>query len=272
MSPEDNPEILIKQYIRPVTDDAGRITFKGKGQKTVDVQSIKERFKSLDIVVNWSRFDEMNSLRNELEHYYSSASPGTVKEIISNSFILIRDFLTEHLNLDPQDLLGNEAWAVLLEINEIYTSEALKCSESLENIDWEFNTVKDSLKHLRCNKCHSSLVNAPSEGDEYPNISLNCKSCNHEFLFTEVVEQCIDELLAGKAHVAIKDGGESPYDECPECRQNTYIHAEEICVACEYTLEYTHCNLCEVPLGIDEQFNEGYCGYCEYKLGKVMAE
>ena len=47
LSPEGNKELLIKQNIRPIQNEDGDIVFEGKGYKTVDVQSIKERFKSL---------------------------------------------------------------------------------------------------------------------------------------------------------------------------------------------------------------------------------
>ncbi|MGP5543107.1 hypothetical protein ACTXMH_11170, partial [Psychrobacter celer] len=93
LSPPDNKELLIKQNIRPVQNVKGEITFEGKGNKTVDVQSIKERFKSLNITTgDWGRFGEISRLRNDLEHYYTSKSPDAVREIVAKSFLLIRDF------------------------------------------------------------------------------------------------------------------------------------------------------------------------------------
>ena len=44
LSPEDNKELFIKQNISPIQNNNGDIIFEGKGRKTVDVQSIKERF------------------------------------------------------------------------------------------------------------------------------------------------------------------------------------------------------------------------------------
>ena len=272
LSPEDNKELLIKQNIRPVQGDDGQIVFEGKGNKTVDVQSIKERFKSLDVVVDWSRFDEINKLRNDLEHYYTSKSPDAVREIVAKSFLLIRDFLTEHLDLDPQETLGNDAWSILLDVSDFYAAEEKGCKETIEAIDWKYPSVKESLKHLRCEECHSSLIQAPYPDDAYPTINLNCKSCNHDFCFSEVVEQCIDDSLAGEAIRNAMDGGESPYDSCHECSKNTFIHEEGCCVACDYKMEYTFCEMCEEPLGLEDQYNEGKCGYCQYRWEKVMAE
>ena len=67
LSPDENKELLIKQNIRPVQNESGDIVFEGKGNKTVDVQSIKERFKSLNVSVDWGRFDEINKLRNQIK-------------------------------------------------------------------------------------------------------------------------------------------------------------------------------------------------------------
>lgn len=272
LSPNDNKELLIKQNIRPIQNDTGEIIFEGKGHKTVDVQSIKERFKSLKVTVDWNRFDEINKLRNDLEHYFTAESPDAVREIVAKSFLLIRDFITDYLDEDPQELLGDVAWAVLLDVSDVYSAEEKFCLESIGSIDWRYDSVKDALKYLRCTQCHSSLIQALDEGDCYPTINLRCKSCNFDFCFDDVIEQCMDDSLSGEAHIAIKDGGESPYDDCLECDQSTFIHSEGCCVACGYKMEYTNCEMCEEPLGIEDQYNEGKCGYCQHRWEKVMAE
>ena len=272
LSPKDNKELLIKQNIRPVRTEDGTIQFEGKGHKTVDVQSIKDRFKSLNIEVDWSRFDNINRLRNDLEHYYTSESPDTVREIIAKSFLLIRDFLTEQLKLDPQEVLGNNAWSVLLSVTEIYMAEEKSCQISLEKVDWVYSTVTDSIKYLRCTNCHSSLIEAPDSDEYYTSIPLRCRSCNEDFTFDEVIEQCIDDSLGGEAIQSVMDGDHTPYDTCLSCDKETFIYAEGKCVACEYEMEHTSCEMCGEGLRLEDQWNEGKCGYCQYKWEKVMAE
>lgn len=272
LSPNHDKELLIKQNIRPIQDAGGNIFFEGKGNKTVDVQSIKERFSSLKVAVDWKRFDEINSLRNDLEHYYTSKSPDAIREIIAKSFLLIRDFLVNELNENPQELIGNDCWSSLLRVSDVYSAEEADCKASVDKIDWKYEAVKECLEHLRCPQCHSSLIKAPYEDDSYPIINLNCKSCNHEFSFEDVIEQCIDDSLAGEAFLTIKDGGESPYGSCFECDKNTFIHSEGCCVACGYEMEYQQCEICETPLSLEDQWNEGKCGYCQYKWEKIMAE
>lgn len=272
LSPEHDSELLIKKDIRPTQTDEGGLIFEGKGRKTVDVYSIKERFKSLNVKVDWKRFDEINQLRNDLEHYYTEEPPDTVREIIAKSFLLIRDFLTKELNENPEDVLDVDSWAILLDVKEVYSAEESACKSTLEKVNWKYDTVADSLKYLRCIACSSSLVEAPYSDDSYPTINLHCKSCNTDFVFADVVEQCIGESLAGEAYISVKDGGESPYDTCIVCGQETFIYSEGCCVACGYEMEYTSCAACAAPLTLEDQYNEGLCSYCQHRYEKTMAE
>jgi hypothetical protein len=272
LSPKDNNELLIKQNIRPVQNDDGEIVFEGKGSKTVDVSSIQDRFKSLKVSVDWNRFNEINKLRNDLEHYYTSSSPDTVRKIVAKSFLLIKDFLTEYLEKDPQETLGSEAWATLLEVNDIYSAEEAICNASIKEIDWQYDAVKESLTYLQCKSCHSSLIEAPYPEDCHPCVNLRCRSCNLDFSFDDVIEQCIDDSLSQEAFRNAVDGGEPPHDSCNACGKNTYIHREDKCVACEYEMEYKSCEVCDTLLGMEEQYNEGKCSSCQYSYYRLMSE
>lgn len=66
MSPDDNDEVLIKQTIVPTLDANGNLIFRGRGNKTVDVQQIKERFNSFGITVEWTEIEKINNLRNNI--------------------------------------------------------------------------------------------------------------------------------------------------------------------------------------------------------------
>lgn len=272
LSPAYDKELLIKRDLEPESDAVGNIVFRGKGKKTVDVFQIKERLTSLKVNVDWKRLEEITSLRNDLEHYFAKKSPDAVREVVAKSFLIIRDFTVDALGKDPKELLGEECWGVFLTTSDVYLAEEKACNVTIKAVDWKYATVCNALVHLRCPECSSSLVEATDEGDTYPSIQLRCKSCTHEFTFKEVVEECIDELLAGEAFVSIKDGGDSPYGTCPECDKETFIHAEGCCVACTAQLEYTSCSMCEEALTLDDQVNEGMCSYCNYKYEKYMSD
>lgn len=272
LSPIGDKELLIKQNIVPVKSGNGEVVFEGKGLKTVDVQSIKERFKSFGVTVDWKRFDEINALRNNLEHYYTSESPDAVREIVAKSFLLIRDFLSEQLSLEPKSTLGDDCWAILLEVKDVYLAEAAACKKTIDAVDWKYQSVQSALKHLRCDKCHSALIQAPHPDDFYPEIDLHCKSCGNDFCFNSVLEQLVDDSLAGEAFSSAKDGGDAPYETCVGCGKDTFVYAEDCCVACEYEMEYSFCERCDTPLRIEDQYNEGLCSYCNYQWEKIMQE
>jgi hypothetical protein len=272
LSPAYDKELLIKRDLEPESDAVGNIVFRGKGKKTVDVFQIKERLTSLKVNVDWKRLEEITSLRNDLEHYFAKKSPDAVREVVAKSFLIIRDFTVDALGKDPQELLGEECWSVFLSTSEVYLAEERACSASIGSIDWKYKSVDDALSFLRCPACNSALVEAPSSTDVYPDIHLRCKSCAHEFGFSDVLEECIDELLSGEAHRSIKDGGDSPYGTCPSCGQDTYIYEEKCCVACGSGLGYSNCSACEVTLTLEDQDNDGMCSYCNYKFQKLMRE
>jgi len=128
------------------------------------------------------------------------------------------------------------------------------------------------MDYLRCPACNSALVEASSADDSYPTINLKCKSCSNEFQFSEVIEELIEESMAGEAYIAMTDGGEMPYHRCSYCDQETFVSEEARCVACEEGLEFSECTACETTLTPDEQDNDGLCSYCNYKFQKLMRE
>jgi len=272
LSPEHDKEVLIKKDIRPAYDNEGNIIFVGNGKKTVDVHEIEQRFTNLDIEVDWKKFNKLNQLRNNIEHYYTDESPDVVREVVAKSFILIRDFISEHLQKDPLELLGDKCWQALLDTAEVYKAEEEACRKSFEKINWKYTALEESVNQIRCPDCHSSLIKAEDEGDYDIYTSLFCSYCGCNFVFEEVIEPCLSNGLRAKAHTAIKEGDEPPLGTCPDCYRDTYLIAEDCCTACGYKREYFECEMCGTPLSLDEQDLEGLCSGCQYDWDKAMAE
>jgi hypothetical protein len=272
LSPPHDPEILIKKDIKPSYDNNGNVVFIGSGKKTVDVQSIEDRFKDLSITVDWKKFKELIELRNNIEHYYTDKTTDAVREIIAKSFILIRDFIVDQLEEEPASLLGDECWQSLLTVSDVYNKEEQDCKMSLSNIDWKYITLKDSTKNIRCPHCHSGLIKTDEEGEYSSSTGLWCISCRAMFAFSDVVEQCLSDSLASAIYIARKDGGESPLEVCPACLKDSYMVVEEHCAICDYEQEYLECEMCGATLSLDEQILDGCCNYCNYQLEKLMTE
>ncbi|WP_146042189.1 hypothetical protein [Chromobacterium sinusclupearum] len=155
-------------------------------------------------------------------------------------------------------------------MSDVYEAEVRDCKESIEKITWKYESVESSIKYLRCPECKSALIQAPDQDDEYPDIHLICKSCNYEFQFTDVIEECIEEHLSVEEYISVKDGGDYLYEQCPHCSKKTFINMEGRCVACEQELDYTECEICGTGLTIDDQDNDGLCSSCHYIYKKTL--
>ncbi|MFP8965020.1 hypothetical protein ACKC9G_00375 [Pokkaliibacter sp. CJK22405] len=266
ISPQGSDEALIKQKILPETDEAGVIKWIGRGKKTVDVQNIKERFESLKISVDWKRLDNINKYRNDIEHYHSTLKRDAVKKMISDSFIIIRDFIVDELNKDPKSLLGDKSWKILVEVNEVYLKEKQKCDLTLEQLSYYTDEIFHALREYNCSECGSDLL----EFDDARCV-FKCRACENELQYDEIVNDAVNEYYAGATYLALKDGGDIPVVDCPLCGIGVYIVHEGVCVSCGGSANH-QCAGCGSNIPAEELSDSIFCGYCNYKIDKVMSE
>jgi len=269
LSPSDSDEVLIKQRVQPEFDANGNVVFKGNGKKTVDVLQIEERFSSLNIETDWKRFKKVVGIRNDIEHYCTTQSTDRLKELVADSFIIIRDFVSSQLGYEPLTILGEQTWNVLLEVAEVYQRELDECQEAIDAVDWDSDAMSDMSNHMRCPKCHSALVKPidPDTGSSH-SIEFLCSSCGHVTVVEEMAEDALAECFARELYAAMKDGEPSPIGTCHECGRETFILQEEICAACGGSLEYYECAICGEILGPDDQDGDGLCSYHQYQAMK----
>jgi hypothetical protein len=263
LSPDGSDEVLLKEKILPVRADSGAVSFKGIGKKTVTVQQIKERFKSLGISVDWKRVDKIVQLRNDIEHYYSGESDARMRELIADTFLVIRDFLAPCLSLEPTTVLDEETWAT---VQEVYQKELSECRAETAKVEWPRDELRSVSEYLRCSNCHSELLKPQATGVvDIAELIFKCTSCGATNPFQEIIEAGIDEYLGGEAYIAAKDGDEPPYGRCPYCGLETYLMEPNFCAACFYEHEYKECMICGEMLSIEEQ---RLCSYHAYVFDK----
>jgi hypothetical protein len=133
-SPPGSGEILLMAKSEFQKSATGAVISVGIGRKTVDVKQIRERFENLGIKTDWKRFDEINRLRNDIEHYFTVVNPATMRAMISNTFIIIRNFISEELDFDPQEELGEMVWKKMLSVSEVAEKEREECKKALDAI------------------------------------------------------------------------------------------------------------------------------------------
>ncbi len=261
MSPEGSDDVLIKQSIKPKMGPNGDWSFLGYGKKTVDVQQIKDRFGGLNILVNWTAFDQINKLRNNIEHYYADEAPSVVNEIVSKSFKIIRDFSKTYLEIEVADLLEQSSWEIFLEVDEVYEKEKEESLASFNEVDWTYSSLEKAIRHVRCTACDSELVQATKNSVYEPGLSfvLNCKKCGNEFDLENILNDCLEEEFGVEAHISIMDGGYSPYADCPDCNEPTYIFEDDCCIRCGYSQVHKKCYVCGTSLDLEEAYEGALC-------------
>lgn len=269
LSPPDSDEVLIKQRIQPEFDANGKVVFKGDGKKTVDVQQIEERFSSLDIETDWNRFKKIVRIRNDIEHYCTTESTDRLKELIADSFIIIRNFVSSQLGYEPITLLGEQTWTALLDVAEVYQRELDECQEAIDSIDWDSDAMSEMAGNLRCPQCHSALVK-PIDPDAESNylLEFSCSYCGNVGGIDEIAESALSECFEYEIYSAMKDGAPCPIGTCHECGRETFIIQEDLCAACGGNLSYNECTVCGESLGPDDQYFDGLCGYHHWQAMK----
>lgn len=265
-SPPGSDDVLVKARIEPRTDSQGRVIFVPVGQKTVDRQQIKNRFKSLGVTVDWGAVDSIAKVRNEVEHFYPDLKQDALKGLLSSALLIIRQFASDELGEDPKALLGQQTWDTMLEVAEVYEAERAECLTKLETVDWGSDAVEDGVKLLHCPECGSGLLH-PVDVTKGPEAGLECRSCGSEVGFEWYLQAAIAESLAGEAYIAMTDGADEPYAECPECGLETYVYAEGACALCG-DMPATDCARCHSTIPPSEMGFSPFCSYCAHVMSK----
>ena len=269
LSPEDSDEVLIKQSIRPARGKDDSISFIGKGSKTVDVQQIKDRFKDLGIKTDWSRVEAIIKVRNDVEHYVSIESESRVKELIADTFAVVRDFVSDELGLEASELLGEETWLVMLEVSDVYEAHRKECLAELEQLKWWSNGMAQTAAHLRCFHCESDLIKPQSiEESLFITQRIVCTVCGAAMDLLDIIRPALDESFSADMYIAASQGGNPPLDYCEECSTVTYIVDDEICVICGSGHKYLKCYRCSQGLTGEDQQHGGLCSYCNHLASK----
>lgn len=261
LSPCESNEVLLKQNIKPVVDNAGNVTFVGKGKKTVDVNQIKERLSSLHIELDWKKVKNVVEARNDIEHYCTGESKDRLKELLADCFLLICNFITVHLACEPVELLEPQTWSVLLKVSEVYNQELKECRKHIEKVDWQSETLAAISNNIRCKECQSQLVK-PTNPDHGPqDLEFQCSSCGELFLFQDIVADLVADHFELDYFLSTKEGDASPTSICHEFGFDTFVLEEDKCVMCGAKRQYFSCCICGDELGTEEQEFDGLCCY-----------
>lgn len=275
LSPNSQPEILIYSGIKPTLDKTGALVFTPKNNNTVDANQIEQLFKSLKVNFDKNTFKHIRELRNDVEHKYTNAPDKVIDEILSKSFLLIRNFIKNELFEEPIELLSNDCWQEFIEIEHIYEIEKKECEESLKQLDWCHIDIENNLSEITCLFCQSELVKASSSNDSYPEHDLECNACGLNFPFKSILHRVLTGIYYADAYYSISQGEEYPIETCESCHNETYQKFNNFCYSCDYEKKYYKCHLCGENMGlIKDAYDDTskICDRCSYYEDMILKD
>src|SRR3546814_6031432 len=101
---------IIGAKYTPVPDGTGGVTHVIEGYQTVDFNTLGKRFKDFGVLVDTKGLQELNGLRNHIEHRFTTEPAQTVREAIARAFP-ITVALFKQAGEHPADVLG-DAWPI----------------------------------------------------------------------------------------------------------------------------------------------------------------
>lgn len=163
-------------------------------------------------------------------------------------------FISDCLNEEPHQLLGDECWQVLLQTADVYKAEEVACRKSFEQFRFGTQILEQISENIRCQFCHSSLIKAQDNSNIFP--SLSCCSCGESFEIDDALEE---EIFAS-------------CNDCESTNSVVKIGDKWICFSC-HTIhdEVGYCEYCNefIAGNLEDTYLSG-CLMCEGQMGHYM--
>lgn len=257
--------LLFKHQLSSI--DEALIWIGDKRKNTIKPDGIKKKFEELGITVEWNRIENIKKYRNDTEHYFSVLEHKAVQGLISNSFIIIRDFISEQLQQDPKELLGDESWATLVEINEVYEKEKEDCNSSIETLTFFSETILNALLSYSCSQCGSDLIYSNQRDIDATDADFVCKSCDAEYTYQDIIQSAIADYFQHEIYDAQKDGiDDYIVTDCPFCG-GIYLYEEKVCAECGDSANH-ECDLDGEKIAPSELTDGNFCSYHAHIMSK----
>lgn len=264
-----NDALLYEKIIYKRAPDQS-VVFVGSGKKTVDVGQIQERYKNLGLALDVAPLNELQQMRNDIEHNDASAHPhAKVQAAIARTFVLVVRVLEDHLGQKPNAVFSGDVWQTMLSEAQMYNEIEERCRKSRADLSGIPDAATDLLDSLECPHCGSMLLEATS-GD-YIDSEYECHVCGKPSSLAVLLPPVIKIAFAGAAYEAYKDGGAAPIGTCPTCYADAFHVGDDVCLVCGEGRQYTSCDRCEAELSLDEQ-DSGMCSWCQHMFDKVMSD
>ena len=261
------PEDVISARYKPTPDGSGGVAYTPASHKTIDFTTIGQRFKDFRLPINQGALDDLNRVRNEVEHHYTRRADTAVREAIAKAMPVVAD-LFRLIREAPSKALG-DAWQVMIDVRGVYEAELAACRSTFDKIAWPAGVP--IMLQFNCQECQSDLVaQQDPDNTSHAMIECRCRLCGHEFSAEEAIGRWLECYLEAESHIAAMEAGDQPVEECPECSLSTYLLTDEHvgCVWCGFALdECIRCMTGLTPVNVSPDSHR-LCGYCYHLTWK----
>jgi hypothetical protein len=265
--PNANPDDVLGDRYKPMPDGSGGVTFDPVSHRTIDFTAIGERFRDFDLPINKAALDDLNRIRNDIEHRYTDQSREAIQEAIAKAFPVVAD-LFRLAGEEPARILGT-TWQVMLDVRHVYEHELSACRATFDKVDWVSPTLAKA--SFSCPKCQSDLVaQKDPQNTDRQSVECICRACGANISAEDAVTRALEEFLETESYLSYTDGGEEPIGICPECGVEAYLtSSEEVgCAWCGCLLgECGRCSIGLMPNNVSAD-NSNFCAYCDNLMSK----
>lgn len=186
-------------------------------------------------------------LRNRLVHFAPSPTGNASRVILAGGLSFVASFMHQHLKprlpVDQQRHID----AAQERIMESYQELKDFADKRMLLLNGELAQQPVVVECPNCSKW--ALVTDAGDGG-----GAQCLFCYFTGSGPEMADAYAGQVLHLSAHEAIKDGGEDPVKECPECTENSLIQGvsvakrpkiDSLCFSCSITYEHNELINCE---------------------------
>jgi hypothetical protein len=265
--PDADPDEVLGARYKPIPDGEGGVRYEPMSNQTIDFATLGDRFKDFGLKIDRTALNDLNRIRNAIEHYCTDESRETVREAIAKAFPVVVD-LFNLAEERPHEVLG-DAWPIMLDVRAVYEKELDRCRRSFDHIDWPLKALAEA--PFNCPECNSDLVaQLDSNNTDIQSAECECRSCRARVDAEKAIERALKLHFAWDSYIAMKDAGEDLLGTCPECGTEAYIClGDEVgCAWCGFVLG--DCDLCYTGLTpANVSFHDSsVCSYCDHMMHK----
>jgi len=228
-SPPENPFVLIAAKTKLKKNPAGQIEPVPVGSQTIGANELIQRLEEFETGLDTSRLKDLQTHRNDIEHYFTSATDQKLQEVFVEVQLLVNDLIARSGRANP---LG-PAWVKLVEKSDAFVARRERSRRDLARVTWRSAIVEEAISDLRyaelCECGSSHIVRVDSANRDQDEIVLRCLACNADVPTESFVESLLEGTFGLEDWEAAKEGEPFAVYECPQCQVEAYVRQEDQC-------------------------------------------